>query len=61
MKYDPLWNDLPKELRLKLMPHMIESHILHIEQCKLKAVSAHKAHMKEWNGHIKNLEKLINK
>lgn len=41
--YKHLWNDLPKEQRVKLMPHMIESQIMHIEQTKLKAIRHHKA------------------
>lgn len=56
MKHSHLWNDLPDEERARLMPHMTESHILHIEQCKLKAIAAHKKHMKELNDHIKSLE-----
>jgi hypothetical protein len=56
MKYGHLWNDLPEAERERLMPHMMESHILHIKQCKLKAESAHRKHMKELNEHIKNIE-----
>lgn len=51
-----LWNDLPFEERQRLMPYMIESQILHIWQCKQKAILAHKSHMKELNDWIKSLE-----
>jgi len=56
MKYNHLWNDLPEAERERLMPHMLESQILHIEQCKQKAVNAHRKHMKELNDQIKNIE-----
>jgi hypothetical protein len=55
-EYSHLWNDLPAEERERLIPHMMESHILHIEQCKIKAVSAHKAHIKSLNDHIKSIK-----
>ena len=57
--FSHLWNDLPAEERKRLMPHMIESQILHIEQCKQKALRAHKSHMKELNDCINNLRKSI--
>jgi len=53
-KHDSLWNYLPHNEGSRLMPYMIERQILHIEQCKAKAVSAHKAHMKSLNDHIQN-------
>lgn len=52
-----LWNDLPFEERKRLMPHAMESQILHIWQCKQKAIDAHKAHMKqldEWMASIRS-------
>ena len=58
-KFDHLWNDLPDDERHRLMPHMIESQILHIEQCKIIAVRAHKKHMSELNDWISNLRKSI--
>jgi len=54
-KFDHLWNDLPDDETERLMPHMIESQIRHIEQCKAIAVRAHKKHMIERNGWIGNL------
>ncbi len=45
--HDSLWNDLPIDERKRLMPHQMESQILHIWQCKQKAIKAHKQHMKE--------------
>lgn len=43
------------------MPHMIESQIRDIEQCKRKAEKSHKALMKEMNDHIKNLNHELDK
>ena len=59
MKHDKLWNDLPEAERKRLMPHMMESQILHIEQCKRKAVNHHKQHIKELNEQIKNIERSL--
>ena len=50
-----LWNDLPLDERLRLMPYMIESQILHIWQCKQKAITAHKIYMKELDDQMENL------
>ena len=57
MDHRDLWNNLPIEERKRLMPHMIEMQILHIEQCKEKAVRHHKNHMRELNDQIRNLKK----
>ena len=59
MKHAKLWNDLPEAERKRLMPHMMESQILHIEQCKQKAVSHHKQYMKQLNDQIKNIERSL--
>jgi len=56
-----LWNDLPKEQRDHLYPHMLESQILHIWQTKHKAMAAHEAHMKELKEWIGNIEHELNK
>lgn len=61
MKHDHLWNNLPGEERARLMPHMLECQIRHIEQCKSKALRAHKSHMKELNDHIVNLQVALGK
>ena len=55
-KYTHLWNDLPKDERSRLMPHMMESHWLHIWQVKQVAIRAHKRHMKELDDWMKNIE-----
>lgn len=54
--FDHLWNDLPESERHRLMPHMIEAQKLHIWQCKQKAISSHKAHMKQLDDWMKNLD-----
>ena len=60
MRHSKLWNDLPDAERKRLMPHMLETQILHIEQCKMKAINSHKRHMKELNEQIKNIESSLN-
>ncbi len=56
-----LWNDLPSDERSRLMPYMIENQITIIEQQKVKAVRAHKRHMKEIDDHIKNQSRELGK
>ena len=51
-----LWNELPSEERHRLMPYMIESQILHIEQVKKKAMDNHKKFIAELDAWIKNLK-----
>ena len=58
-EFSHLWNDLSFEERKRLMPHMIETQKLHIWQCKQKAKSAHKRHMKELDDWLKNLDSEI--
>jgi len=50
------FNALPKEERKKHCSYEIHSHILHLEQGKLKAIKAHKRLINEYNDHIKNLK-----
>lgn len=57
MKHNHLWNDMTKEERLRLMPHVIESQITQIEQVKGKATKAHRALMDDFNKQIKNLKR----
>ena len=61
MKHSNLWNDLPDAERKRLMPHMLESQILHIEQCKLKANSAHKSHVRDLDKQISNITAALRK
>jgi hypothetical protein len=56
-----LWNDLPDDERNRLFPYMIENQILIIWQSKEKAIRAHRAHMREIDRHIENLEHELNK
>lgn len=60
-EYSEIWNSLPKEERLRLMPHMIESQIIHIEQTKLKAIRHHKKFLDDCNDQIKNLKHSLRK
>lgn len=59
-RFNNLWNDLPIEERSRLMPHMIEMQKLHVWQCKQKAITAHKAHMKQLNDLMEALDKELN-
>lgn len=43
------------------MPHMIEAQKLHVWQCKQKAISAHRKHMKELDAFLANLESELKK
>lgn len=56
-EHDSLWNDLPIDERERLMPHQMESQILHIWQCKHKAIKAHKQHMKQLDDWMANIER----
>ena len=51
-----LWNDLPFAERDRLAPYLIETQKLHIWQCKMKAISLHKKHMKELDDWMNNLD-----
>lgn len=56
-EHDSLWNDLPIDERERLMPHQMESQILHIWQCKHKAIQAHKHHMKQLDHWMEDIKK----
>lgn len=56
-----LWNKLPLEERLKLIPYQIEAQILHLEQAKALAVRSHRGHIAELNDWINNLKSDLNK
>lgn len=58
-EFTHLWNDMPQEERLRLMPHMIESQILHLWQAKEAAIKAHKAHMAHLDSWIGNLNQSL--
>lgn len=60
-KHSHLWNDLPFEERKRLMPYQIQSQMLHVAQCRAKAVRAHKAHLKELDELYANLERGLNR
>lgn len=59
--FSHLWNSLPFDERKRLMPYAVESQKLHIVQCKQKAISAHKKHMKELDEWIANLDSELKK
>ncbi len=50
-----LWNDLPREDRHRLMPHMIESQILHLWQTRSMIERGHRGTIAELNAQIENL------
>ena len=59
--HDHLWNDLPKTERERLMPHEMESQLLHIWQCKQKAIESHRRHMKELDAWMANIKRDLDK
>ena len=59
--FNYLWNELPKAERIRLMPHMIEQQVLHMLQCKAKAVRAHNLYIGEIDDQVLNLQKLLHK
>lgn len=55
--YTHLWNDeTSMEERTRLMPHMIECQIQHLEQAKSVAIQNHERYLREMNDWIKNLQ-----
>jgi hypothetical protein len=54
-----LWNDMPFEERKRLMPYMIETHILHLQQVRSMIIEAHKAELRKLDGWIKNCEESL--
>jgi len=60
-EHDSLWNDLTIDERKRLMPHQMESQILHIWQCKQKAIQAHKAHMRQLDDWMANIKRELDR
>ena len=60
-EFSYLWNDLTSEQRTSLMPYEIQTHILHLEQSKAKAVESHKKLMRDFNSHIASLTHELSK
>ena len=55
-KHDNLWNDLPFDERMRLLPYAIEARILHIEQSRTKVVESHAALLRDFDQQICNLK-----
>lgn len=60
-KYAHLWNNLPIEERKRLMPYAIETQIVHLKQGRLKAVEAHKKCLRDFDDHIRNCQRDLDK
>jgi hypothetical protein len=58
-KYSHLWNDLPIEVRKRLMPCLIESQILHLRQARELIVHHHAEELRELDSWIKNCERSL--
>ena len=56
-----LWNDLPVEERSRLIPHQMESQILHIWQVKQKAIAHHKQYMRELDDWMASIKRDLDK
>lgn len=54
-QHSHLWNDMPFDERKRLMPHMIENHILHLTQTRMMVVEGHRATLERLDSQIKNL------
>jgi len=54
--FDHLWNDLPDDERKRLMPYLVETQKLHVWQCKQKAITAHKQHMRVLDDLLRGLD-----
>ena len=59
-----LWNDMPMEERLRLLPYVRELQLHVIMNCKQQAIRAHEAHIRgldDWMDNIgRDLDKYIN-
>ena len=60
-QHDALWNNMPFDARKRLMPHMIETHILHLTQTRTMIVEGHHATLAKLDGQIKNLRDALAK
>lgn len=60
-KYSHLWNDLPYEERNRLVPHMLEAQILHLEQARATLVRGHKETLQRLDQQIYNLERELSR
>lgn len=58
-EYTHLWNDMPFDERKRLMPYMIETHILHLTQTRATIVAAHQCALREIDDQIKNLRQSL--
>lgn len=53
------FNNMPFEYRKIACDHTIFDHVLHLKQARAKAVRAHKVLLKDFDDHIKNIERSI--
>lgn len=61
MNHDHLWNDMPIEERKRLMPHMIESQILHLEQARAILAKEQQRVLRELDNWIGNCRESLRK
>ncbi|MEO0439072.1 MAG: hypothetical protein AAF098_19500 [Pseudomonadota bacterium] len=54
---DDLWNELPKEERLRLNPYLLSCQIRHFKQARTVAVRAHMKYLADLDSWIAALEK----
>ncbi len=55
-EYSHRFNDLSYDERQKLIPYLIESQILHVKNCKFKALVAHRKLMDDYDKHINSMK-----
>lgn len=59
--HDKLWNDLPLAERQRLAPYELETHILHLTQCRAMIVRNHVQQLRELDDWIKNCRRDLDK
>lgn len=55
-EHSHLWNDLPDAERKRLVPFLIESQVLHLEQTRSMIVRGHERTLAELDAQIVNLK-----
>lgn len=59
MAHEHLWNNLAPDERRRLHPHMIETHILHLEQARAMIVRNHERQLRELDDWIANCRRSL--
>ena len=60
-EHNHLFSEMPVEERKRLMPYMIETQILHLQQARSMIVAAHKAELRKLDDWIANCKRHLKK